>query len=354
VKNIIETMNFLPSEATAGLEREILLVAHNIEGQKYNLAMSREVVTLLLNTLPDDHRIKQYLREGWLIVPEYSVSLIEVVSPPVGIAFFHQLTDRLESIQQDFSLIIQDKIAAHYPQLSSYYFSIETHGTSEVNEYLLPTGEIVSDLSLNPNDFLLEEDSEFANQVNGHVLRIGEQSEPGVGIYNHLGSTHVTFHPEYRADNSKNIDKYTHFLFHLEKLILSYKTFDVGNRKLLRNGVSYTSPENIRDLFLKSMLEFRYKLSLPIAYQAAANIYQEIENLNALVEQIAVVHEKDADLVDNADEIFRSWSSVNYRPRLTKDKTPLIEVRAFGSNFDLQVLNVFIQHMSLLDKKFEN
>lgn len=336
-----------------GLEREILLVAHDGEGRKYNLAMSREVVDILFDSLNQGHRIKKYCDDGWLVVPEYSVSLIEIVSPPISIALFSQLVETLQTIQDDITLVLQSEIYSRYPQLSSYTFSIETKGTSEVNEYLFQTGEIVNDSTTDPNNFLLEEDAEFAENVTGHTLAIGSHVEEGVGIYNHLGSTHVTFQPEYGSDFSKNMNKYIQFLFHLEAIIIEYKHSDNGNKKIVRNGIEYTSSENIRDLFLASMLELRYKLSLPISYQAGSNILEEIERLNTLAQQIAVAHNLNVESVDNLDSIFRKWSSVNYRPRITKTGVPLIEVRAFGSNFDLQVLQLFVEHIRQLDESFK-
>ena len=346
-------MNFHPSESMVGLEREILLVAHDNAGRKYNLAMSREVIDILFDMFPQDHRIRQYCKDGWVIVPEYSVSLIEIVSPPIRIALFTQLVDILENIQQDMASIVQSEIYSHYPQLNSYIFSIETEGTSEVNEYLLPTGEIVSDASTNTDYLLLEADTEFADKVRGHMLVIGNHTEEGVGIYNHLSSTHVTFQPEYGENISKNRKKYIQFLFHLEKIVISYKAFDTGNKRILRDGAEHSSSKNIRDLFLASMLELRYKLAIPIAYHAGLDITEEIERLNVLAHQIAAAHDLDIDLIGNVDNIFRKWSSINYRPRLTKEGLPLIEVRAFGSNFDLQVLKQFVEHIRLLDTSFD-
>jgi len=349
MREIERLFDLPPCGFETGIEREIVFMAKDRSGEVYNFNISPEVHEYINSPDFKSDELRELYRQGWIVEKEYSKALIEIVSPPKKERQLSELTTGVVYIRGLIDQLVPRLVEDRHPHLSDFTFFTQSRGISSTNRYLTSEGSIISDQE-SILDNVLKTAVDFVKHLEGFEMQIAGYTEANIGIYNHLSSTHVTFHPEYTKDKTTNSDKYFRLLMKLNSIILLFKPFDHGNRRILREGKIYEADENIRDLFLIELNRYLYDDFIDREYNAqATSVEAEIDNLEEYVEKLRAFQ---GEVNTNLDALFRNWNSLNFRPRFINSKLPVIEIRAFGSSISLAKIQQLVQLLAIFDRNY--
>lgn len=352
MREVERLFDLSPRGFEAGIERELVFMAREGNGEVYNFNISPQVYAHLHSPELKDDGLRAIFQQGWIVEQEYSKALIEIISPPKRRGQLPELTAGALYIRRRINRLVSQIVEDRYPHLYDFRFFTQSRGTSPTDKYLTPEGSIISDQE-SFLDNILEETVDFVRHFTGFEMEIAGHTETNIGIYNHLNSTHITFHPEYTKDQDVNRDKYFRQLMRLNNIVLLFRAIDQGNRQILREGKVYEADKNIRDLFLIALYRYLYDGHIDTEYIAqSASVEAEVDNLENYHERIKELPEAKGASDIGIDETFRSWDSLNLRPRFINDKLPVIEIRAFGSSIGLARVQQLIQSLAILDRNY--
>lgn len=352
MREIKRLFDLPPREFEVGIERELVFMAKGRGGEVYNFNISPQVCEFLNGPDFQDGELKALFQQGWQVKPEYSKALIEIVSPPQKRSQVAGISVGANQIRRFLNKLVFQLAKDWYPHLSDFRFFTQSRGTSSTDQYLTPEGSIHSDPE-NILENVLESYLNFVRQMADFKMSIAGYTETNIGIYNHLNSTHITFHPEYTHDPVSNSDKYFRFLMELNHLLHLFKPCDQGNRRLKREGKIYETDGNLRDLFLAALNGYLYHGFIDSEYRAQSTSHEaEVDNLETYLEQLRCLPGVESSPETSPDALFKKWNSLNFRPRFINDAIPAIEIRAFGSSIFLDKIQDLIFLIASLDRNY--
>lgn len=306
----------LISPCEIGFEKELLIQASSKrDGAVFNLMLAEELITV---ATPHDPL--------FTLVPEYSRCLVELVSHPFAaqnaLPGLHSLNASVDSIDD----ALRSLVSKSYPLLAQEYdVFVSDDGSSQSNCYLNPDGTVLNDQE-HAAELVLIESRNTVEKYKDMRWKVGAEDERMIGTYNHIQSFHITFHPTYVGDE-RPFTRYLKALSFAQAAAAEYEHFDNGNRSLVRTHGTFVTDENVRNLFLK---KFVCKKEDPLsnALSIPTNEADAEEYFFTLTQKL-LVRENTQDV----DCAFKSWSSLNVRPRILGGLLLGIEIRQFGSSF---------------------
>ncbi len=333
-----------------GIEQEMLLTAIRKKDKKhYNLNVAYLIVAKFNFFTSRDGKLKKLFSSGWSISEEYSKCLLEIISPPYGKDSINLFMEEIDYIDKKLNEYLSEFLLEFYPQIyKSFYCKLVMNGTSETNMYVDENLQEFDDETF-PECNVLSKNVDFVLK-NKHILvNMNGYKEPAIGIYSHLSSLHITFHPTYDNDKNNNIKKYLNFLSHLPQVIEIFKFLDNGNKRVTRGRRTIVLKENLRDLFLKILAKKIYKQ--PQRIELVGTSY--IQKRASLSNIISILEKNSLQKVNTVDKIFKSWNCADFRPRVIGNKLPGFEIRYFGSNFSQKNIRLILDYLVSLDATYK-
>lgn len=329
-----------------GIEQEMLLTAIRKKDKKpYNLNVAYLIVAKFNFFTSRDGKLKKLFSSGWHISEEYSKCLLEIISPPYKKDSINLLLEEVDYIDKKLNEYLSDFLIEFYPQIyKSFCCKFIMNGTSETAMYIDENLQEFDDGKF-PECNVLSKNVDFVLK-NKHILvDMNGYREPAIGIYSHLSSLHITFHPTYGNDKNNNIKKYLNFLSHLPQVIEIFKFLDNGNKRVIRDRRIIVLRENLRDLFLRVLAEKIHKQ--PQRMELTGTSY--IQKRASLSNIISILEKNSPQKINTVDQVFKSWKCADFRPRVIDNKLPGFEIRSFGSNFSKKNIKLILEYIVSLD-----
>lgn len=329
-----------------GIEQEMLLIAIRKKSKKlYNLNVAYLIVANFNFFTSRDDKLKELFSSGWSISEEYSKCLLEIISPPYEKDLVDLLLEEIKYINKKLNKYLSEFLIEFYPKIhKSFYCKLVMNGTSETNLYIDEKLQEFDDVAF-PECNVLSRNVDFVLKNKNVLVNMNGYVEPAIGIYNHLSSLHITFHPTYGNNKNNNIKKYLNFLSRLQQVIEIFKFLDNGNKRIIRDRKTIILKENLRDLFLKVLAEKIHKQPQTIKLTGISYIQKRasLSNIISILEKNS--HQK----IDTIDQVFKSWNCAHFRPRIIDNKLPGFEIRSFGSNFSQKNIRLLLNYIISLD-----
>lgn len=301
-----------------GFEKEFVLRAKSKKNANlYNLNLAAELIELLTKNAS--------LRE-YSVRPEYSKCLVEIVSRPYDSNHVFQELDKINNTQSLIESELKRLVRHDYPDLDKKFeVSVSDFGSSPSCQYLNSDLSIQSD-QIDFAELALPEYQHLVLNYKNIKMRVGDSFENAIGLYNHINSFHITFHPTYRK-GELSFPNYIRAVRMVQELVSKFQVHDKGNNKLYRGNQYYRFQKNIRDVFFEIFLPEKFG-GLPIRLSLSTKDSDAEKEFIALSEQLL----KHSD-TDSLDKAYSNWSAINVRPRIVEGNVPALEIRQFGSNF---------------------
>jgi len=317
-----------------GFEKEFVLQARSVKNSDiYNLNLAAELIESLT---------KKKLLSDYSVRPEYSKCLIEIVSKPYDSRQILQELDNINNTQSIIETELKNLVKQNYPELDKHFkVSVSDNGSSPFSQYLNSDLSIQSDQT-DAIELVLPEYREFVLNYKNLEIKVDGRFENAIGLYNHINSFHITFHPTYKK-GSTSFPDYIRAAQITQSLVSKYQVYDRGNDRLYRDGKYCFLSGNVRDIFFGIFLQEKFG-NLPVRLLLSKDISKAEKEFIYLSEQLL---KKSG--ADDLDKAYGNWSAMNIRPRVVDDVIPALEIRQFGSNFSRtkeakQLLNEIIEY----------
>lgn len=301
-----------------GFEKEFVLQARSLKNSElYNLNLATELIESLT---------KKKLLDEYSVRPEYSKCLVEIVSKPYDSRQVFQELDNINNTQSVIETELKNLVRQKYPEIDERFeASVSDQGSSPSSQYLNPDLSIKSDQT-DAIELVLPEYRKLVSSYKNIEIEVGGRSESAIGLYNHINSFHITFHPTYKK-GATSFSNYIRAAQITQSLVSKYQVYDRGNNRLYRGNKYYHFHKNVRDVFFEIFLSEKFG-SLPARLLLSKDVARAETEFIHLSKHLL---KKSG--TDHLDRAYSNWSAINIRPRVIENIIPALEIRQFGSNF---------------------
>ncbi|TLS49556.1 hypothetical protein FE782_24505 [Paenibacillus antri] len=320
-------MKIVPNRFEFGIEKEYALIYKERGFIGYLLA-AQEIVNEIMSLSGISENLMQkasyFFEKGWAIHPEYSNSIIEVVSPPYALDTFDEIIEGfqvfeevirnslIEFREKEPNLTGEILVTDRFSAATDLFINVKREKVTDIKQIIL-TDEIVSFLG---SEHLIP--SSFRKVCDLHLLYAG------------FISTHVTIHPGYCA--RWDLEHEAEYFWNLLHLLFSSK-YDIDDCTFYLKGV-----EEIR-----CSTTPRSEL---IAWADSATAFYE-KRIKEIIEGEA--HEKVEKYNDFLYEQRKGKRTYLAKIKHVEEWT-LFEVRRFHSGISLDNIKHFLIHASKMSE----